>query len=384
VDTELNSQTTSTEDTPVTMPDTPELSTEELALASLDEALNPKGENDDSKPADDDGNAAPVTATDVAEGDVAASGDAGKKPVDATDTGKKVEPTAKNEEVEKEITALGLKEASAERFRTLANEVRTFAPMKTALEQAGITDASRIPELLQHDKDYGDLIGMVRDTGATPEQYGMALDYIKAANLAHAGDRQAAEQAYGVMQAELQVFAKMLGKPVPGVYDPLAEFPDLAAQVGDGDLTQKAAEEIASLRKSQAMDATRTHVAQVRDQTAQQQNDAVQRGTSDLNQLGVELAAADPQYQAKLPVLIEKLREVQQNLPPTQWASMARTLYSMIQVPVSAAPIVTQGAKPAAKPVPGPIRGVSMHPHVTPVTDDPYEAMEQGIAAASQ
>jgi len=353
---------------------------EEAALSAMDEGIAAVSVQDDAAatPAP-----TPAPAAAAPNDDGATAADGAVKPEGATQP-ETPAAAAPNAETEQEIVTLGLKEASAERFRSLSNEVRELAPLRDALKTAGIDDVAALPTLVQESRDYRDLIGMVQSTGASPEQYGMALDYIKAVNAAQTGDRQAAERAYSTMEAELKALATMLGKPVPGVYDPLQEFPDLAKMVTDGDMTPAAAAELAGLRKGQALEATgrqvQQQVASQRQQQEYAQQQAEQQGTNALNRLGAELAASDPQFAMKAPALVAKLQEVREKVHPSEWESVARALYSMIQAPAAAAPAP---ARPAAKPTPGPVRGLSLHQSVMPTTDDPMEALEQGIAAAS-
>lgn len=305
-------------------------------------------------------------------GEPAPTDPAAKPPGDA-----EAEAAKRDEATETEVASLGLKDKSAERFRSMANEIKELAPIRDALEKAGIKDVAQLPQITQHANDYRELIGMVQDTGATPEQYGTALNYLKVVNAANAGDVKAAEAAFAMMSEELTTLAKMLGKEVPGIVDPLVDYPDLAKQVSDGDMTRAAALEVVQARNARAMgDARHQRTEQ---QTQQQQ--AIQQGVQSLDALGNELAASDPHYATKAPILIAQLRAIQEVLPPSLWAQKARAMYQAIPNP---APVAAAPAAPTpARVVPGAVRNTSHRPAVIPVTDDPFEALEQGLAAAS-
>jgi hypothetical protein len=356
-----------------TAPTEPEQSPEEAALAAMDEALAPAAEAaepvaaaEPAKPAEP---AAPAATTDTP---IPGTSEAAAAEQAAAEAAK----SAPDETTEAEIKALGLKEGkSSDRFREMAGEIKTFAPIKDALEKAGIKDAAELPQIIQHATDYKELIGMVQDTGATPQQYGMTLDYLKVVNAANGGDRAAAEQAYTIVSGELAALAKLIGKEVPGLHDPLADHPDLQQQINMGEISRPAALELASLRQAHAMDDGRRQIETQRHDAQTEQ----QRGIEGLNALGAELSA-DPKYAQKAPVLVAALRAMQETTPPAKWVETARKIYASI--PAMAAPAPPPPPAPA-RVTPGPVRGNTVRPAVMPVTDDPFEAMDQGIAAAS-
>jgi hypothetical protein len=347
----------------VEAPAEPELSLDEAALAAMDEGVaaeTPEPSEELAAPEAD-----PVPGTPEAAAKDAADAEAAKLAA---------EKPAPDEATEAEIKTLGLKEGkSSERFREMAGEIKALAPVKEALAKAGITDPAQLPVIVQRATDYAELIGMVQETKATPEQYGMALDYLKTVNAAMAGDRKAAEHAYTMMQGEMAELAKMLGKEVPGINDPLTAHPDLQQQVADNALSKAAALEIVQLRHARALDDTRRSTED--GQRSQQQ--ALENGVQSLNQLGNTLQANDPDYERKLPFLLPTLQIIKQTLPPAQWVQATQNAY--LQIPAMPAPV----APPAAKPTPGPVRGGTLRPAVRPVTDDPMAALEMGIAAAN-
>lgn len=349
----------------------PEMTADEAALAAMDEgvaeATPEPAEPEAPAPEAETPAAEPVPGTPEA-----AAADAAKATADAA----KPESDA---EAEAEISTLGLKEKAAARFRDLTGEVKTLAPIKAELEKAGITDvaafAQQVPVLLQRAKDYGDLIGMVQETKATPEQYGYTLDYLKDANAAIGGDMAAAQRAFDKASGEVAAWAQLLGREVPGVHDPLQAHVDLQQEMDRGELTRERALEIAQQRTALAINqTTRQH-----DTQAHQHETEVANGTQALNQLGATLATADPDFARKQPFLLPTLRVITQTMPPAQWVAAAQQAYA--QIPAMPAPVAPVVVPPKVVPV-GPVRSGSHRPVLTAVTDDPMEAMNQGIAAA--
>lgn len=263
---------------------------------------------------------------------------------------------------------LGLSGKASERFVAMAQEIKTLAPIKELLEKAGIKDvATELPKVMEKAQAADDIIGMVMDTGATSDQYGATLDYLK---LVNSGDPALMSQAFDKLLGELQDLGKLVGREVPGAYDPLQDHADLKAEVEGGDMPRARALELVAKRNAEKL----TEARRNEQATAAQSTQAMEQGRATLNQLGAELAAADPDYARKQPFLLPMLRLITQTKPPAEWAGAARAAYAALPaMPAPAAP----------KPVPGPMRPGGNIPPVAPVTDDPFKAMDYGIAMAS-
>lgn len=278
----------------------------------------------------------------------------------------KPEPEAQPDEIAAEADKLGLKGKANERFRDMAKEIKELSPVKELLEKAGIKDAAaELPKVLEKAKAADDLIGMIMDTGISSEQFGATLDYYKMLN---SGSLDGLDKAFDLLMGELQKLGKAIGREVPGAVDPLDDHADLKAQMEAGDLPRNLALEQVKLRARDRITTTR----QEAEHTAAQAAAARDQGRIALNALGAELTAADPQFQAKAPYLMAALETITQALPPEQWAAAARQAYARIPAP----PVAT-------KPAPGPMRQGAQVPALAPVTDDPYAAMEIGIAQAN-
>lgn len=271
---------------------------------------------------------------------------------------------APEKDVEAEISDLKLGERSAARFREMSGEIRE---LRSALEQAGVKDVAELPAMLEKAKTADDLVAMVMETGATAEQYGQTLDYLRLVNGALAGDREATEKAFAVVEKEYKALAQALGRKVDGV-DPLEGYDDLREKVEDGYLSEDDALEIARARAQQA--ALQTQQQTVQQQTQQQQ--AVEQGRNALAAWDQQMLQADPSYASKRDALSAQVAVIRAQLPPDRWLQATQQLYATLPNLQPAVP---------AKPAPGPVR-----PRATPALrrdfETPEEAMEYALGTS--
>lgn len=277
-----------------------------------------------------------------------------------------------------EVKDLDLKEKAAARFRALSTENTAFKPMREALDAAGIKDVAEIPALKARANNYDEMIALVRETGTSPEQYGVAMDLLSSINKARQGDATAASRAYDVLLGEMKQLAPMVGKDIPGVVDPLESFPDLAEAVESGDITRDYGLELAKQRST--ADVSNRHRQAESDRTTSEQAQAQAKldGVEALNVLGTELSAADGEvYKAKAPYLVAALRSMTAKTDPKLWRETALEIYRNLPT-VAPAP-----APVAVKKPPSGIGGAMSRPTLDIDTTDMLTAMDQGIAAAS-
>jgi hypothetical protein len=261
-------------------------------------------------------------------------------------------PAPEADPVAEEIAALGLKEKSAERFKELAGKVKELSTERETLQAA----AQRAEQWEQ----------MVTSTGATPEQYSSALGYLSAIN---SGDPAAMGKAFDAMLGELQWLGKTLGREVTGLVDPLQDHADLAEAVDAGDMTRKAALEVAQARVTLAR--TAEQAGKVQQQTAAQQAQA--QAVAAVNALDQRLQA-DPLYAAKMQAMQQTgaFAWIKDNLPPEKWAAAIEREWQR----------TTVAAPPKPRPAVGhvPLRPVrqSAPMHAAPKND--LEAFELGVS----
>lgn len=229
------------------------------------------------------------------------------------DEGKKDEP---DEDVEKEIAERGLKGKSADRFREITRENKRLRELEPQFEAA-----------VARAREWEDTVA---STGATPEQFGRALTFLQ---LINTGDPVKMRQAYDAIAAEQKWLAEKLGIEAPG-YDPLDQHADLKASVDSGDMTRKAALEVAQARRVQGM-ATES---QQRTQQQAEQQQRIQQAAGKVTALGQQWAASDPHYAAKLPALKQQLEVIRQYVAPEGWAAAVEAFYKTIPNPAPKPP----------------------------------------------
>lgn len=355
----------------------PETTPEQDALTAMDAALAGEPMPEAAPAAEAEKPADPPTADAKPEGETVPDDGAtpahdNKKPEDTKSEDEKATPEP-NAETEQEITGLGLKQKAAERFRELSAEVRELAPLRAELEQLGVKDVAGLQQIAARAKDGADLIGMVQETGATPEQYGQALDYIKVLNSGNV------DQAITLLTGELQALCRAAGRAIPGIFNPLDGHQDLIDEVESGALSQQRAEELAGERHRRATMAEGQRLNESRERetrTAEEQKaQAVQAAKDAVTALGRDWEKADPDYAAKYPALAAAFRDISAKYPVHEWALRVELAYGKIPAPQK-------------KPVPAtgsPVRsGPPITPAMAPETDDPMEAMNFGIAQVTR
>jgi hypothetical protein len=340
------------------------------ALAALEEGI---------AAADEGG---PVPQAPVEGEEAAPEGEPEAAPAASPEAAPEAAPEAKPDDTEAEINALGLKEKSAERFRAMAGEIKELAPIRDELARIGIKDASGVSQLVAQADAGIRMVEMVRETGSTAEQYGEVMDYMALQNQAiSTGDPALAKKALERLRPALEGLAKIAGEEVPG-YDPLAGHPDLQADVESGDLSAKRAKELAAQRDREATMSTirqsQRQATDAEERRAHEQQQAFASGQQSLNALEARLSA-DPHFATKRPQLVEAVRQIVAQHPPSQWASEAAIAYAAINV----APPMQPVAQQPSRPMPGPVRGGSHRMALTPETDDPLKALEIGIELAN-
>ena len=181
-------------------------------------------------------------------------------------------------------------------------------------------------------RERDELMGYIRETNSTPEQYGQALGYLKLVNSPNRADR---EQALQFLQQEMSALARMLGKPVPGV-NMLEGHQDLIDEVSTGRLSPERAQEIAAARAQAHFERMSGERKQHEQQLTQQQLRERNEGVQALNTLEAQLKATEPAvYAAKRKVLIESLRPVFKQIHPTQWAATFKRAYDALPAPAA-------------------------------------------------
>lgn len=224
------------------------------------------------------------------------------KPEDQPAPGEPAPAEEAPKSVDAEIKDLGItNERTQKRFRELSERAAEADMLRSNAERAQQWDET------------------VRSTGATPEQFGNALNYLAAIN---SGKPDAMQAAYDQMAQELKWLGQKLGKEAPG-YDPLSAHPDLAEQVKAGSLDSKVAAEIVQLRQR----GTLQQEQETNHQQAMQAQAEQQQAMMQVAQLGNQLRTTDPQFAQRFQALAPMVEVIQQTLPPSQWATAIHRAY---------------------------------------------------------
>lgn len=286
-----------------------------------DSTIVDESEEDDSPPAKTE-----PDKTD--EPDPAKAAEAADPAKDAADPAKATKPE-RDEAVEKEIKALGIKsEGAQERFRGMAGTIKTLSQ-----EVDTLRGSHQALEQWQ---------GALKSTKATPEDVGSALEILHHANT---GTIEGAKQALAMVDEFRANLAQRFGIDIAGV-DHLQGFDDLKEQVRTGDLTAAGAREIATARRLQTTQQQQRK--QQEDQDAHQT--AVTNAGREVDSLCAQLKANDPLYSQKFALVKPLIEVIARTVPPAQWKPTFKAYYDNVQLPT-----VTD-TRTASKDDPQPIR----------------------------
>lgn len=230
-----------------------------------------------------------------------------------------------------------------------------------------------LPDIIARAESHVEWVKHVVDTGATPEQYGMTLEFLGDIGAAGKGDMAAAERAFEKVMGEAKALASLLGRPIEGVYDPLDGHDDLKDMVDDLTLDRTKALEIARDRQTAAA----IREAQSNNAMATSEASAQEQGIHSLVQIDAYLQANDPDYTRKRPILNAMVENIRATRHPSEWAQATQKAYASI--PALPAPVVN---KPPVGRVP--MRGGGTHGRMQQAQfDDPMAALDAGIASVS-
>jgi len=314
----------------------------------------------------DGGDGETAAAGDVDAGKTDGEDEAGEdKGKDAAKPGDKVaKPGDKQPDALNDPIPAGLKEATTKRIQDL---------IKIGKDQTTRAD--------QAETRFGTIVQRVRETGASPEQYGQALGYL---SLVNSGRREDIVKALEFIEGERIALARMAGVALPGV-SMVGDYPDIAAELRAGKITPERAEELAAQRAAQEFTSNRDkHNTQINEQRVAHQR-AVQAAQSELNAEETRLMTADPDYKAKRPLILKLiLPQIRSGrLRPTEWLPEFKRLYSVVPTPRKPSPsdagralAAARGGKPPAR---QPLRANQPAGGATPAPKTMAEAVELGI-----
>lgn len=272
------------------------------------------------------------------------------------------EPEAKTEGEEKPSDEFGaLEEGTPERTR------ERFETVKGKYDEVIAERDSLIEERDAVKAESDQWVAAITGTGTNPEQFNMSLEYL---TLVNSGKPEDLEKAYGIMQGELQELGKTLGKAAPGLYNPLDEHLDLKQKVDDGLMDEGTALEVVRARATTKLNTTTTTA---RDETAAH-DASVSKAMEDVKQLGIQLKASDPHFEAKVEMLAPIIESVvSSGTPPNKWLDTIQKTYAKIPNPAPTAPAPVT---PKPTNIPDPIRPTGTSPSSAPMQTEPGSMVE--------
>ena len=242
-----------------------------------------------------------------------------------------VAPTPAQPAKPDDITAMpeGLGAKAQERFQTLANGIKE--------RDAKITELTESVGYVQQ---------QFQQHGVQQEQFEQAVGVI---GMLNRGDYRGALQ---VLDEQRRQIALAIGEPLPGV-DALQGHADLRQAVDGLQITEQHALEIARARNTQQAQQQHQQAQQQAQQSQQREQQAVQQAQAAVDTWWKQMAATDLDAPAIEKILLPKLGQLLQGVPPTQWAGLVQTQYNLIKESVGA---FRQPAPTPAAPAPSPLR----------------------------
>lgn len=212
---------------------------------------------------------------------------------------------------------------------------------------------SLIATVKQKDEQIGiqhQLVDSISNTGATPEEFGAMLGYMR---WVHSDKPEDLKQARELLMSELEGISLKLGEAAPGI-NFLAKYPDLQSKVDNGQITTEDAQEMALYRTRTANAEAQRTAVQTRESTAAAATTERNSAIAELNTLGTSLQSTDADYAIKHEMLKPILNALGQ-LPPTKWKAAFTQAYKAITPEQVAARrgMVQSGVQPGAKPPAG-------------------------------
>lgn len=179
-------------------------------------------------------------------------------------------------------------------------------------------------------KPHQDVVRAIQDTGATADQFGYMLGYMK---LVHSQDPEHWRLAAKALQNELRAISIRLGEPLDG-FDVMREHPDLQKELAEGKLTPQRAREIA-FQRSRTADQTEATKRTTEQQKLEAQNEqARQSGITSLNDLEKELVKRDGAdvYKRLYDLIVtDAMKETFTHIHPNQWRAVFLRHYDALK-----------------------------------------------------
>jgi len=163
---------------------------------------------------------------------------------------------------------------------------------------------------------------MVKETGATEDQFVQSLDLLK---LVNTNPAEASKKLYD-MALNLALASNV---EIPGV-DFLKDFPDLTKQVDDREITPEAAREIAKGRREKATREAADRRTQEQQQLTERQRQEEQQTLTAIESFLMDKEKNDIDWPGKANLLLKAAQFAKVNLPMKSWLPYLQQQYEMI------------------------------------------------------
>jgi hypothetical protein len=209
-----------------------------------------------------------------------------------------------------------------------------------------------VKEKDEHIAVQNQLFDSIQSTGATPEEFGAMLGYMR---WVHSDKPEDLKQARTLLLSELEGLSLKLGEAAPGV-DFLSKYPDLQEKVNNGQITVDDANEMALHRQRTKVQTDQTTQQRTQQETAQAATTERNAAIKELNELGSALSGSDPDY-ARKHEMLKPMIDVLGTMPPKQWKTAFMNAYKALKLPAAgaggAAPVAGGNKPPGNQPLRG-------------------------------
>lgn len=253
----------------------------------------------------------------------------------------------------------GLSAGANKRFQALAGMVRE----KDAEIQRITAEQGKHAEAAEIVKGYSQVFD---DAKCKPEQFEMAIDFIKAVNTGNA------DRAMQIIGEQVKALQLRTGKDF-AVPDALSPFQDLTQATQNGEITRQHALELARARASEQERQQAEQQTRQAQQTEAQGQQAVMSGAQAVAAWTAQVAKTDFDWPAKEKLLDGKIDWLAANAPPSQWLTHLQNYYDMLSAS-------STSGKPA--PTPQPLRANGGESGAQAQPRNAAEAISQGLGYA--
>lgn len=258
----------------------------------------------------------------------------------------------------------GLKAATAQRIQTL---IGTIKRQDRELETMTAAQA----QTREHAEIVQGYNQIFEESRCQPAQFQIAMDFIGAVN------RQDWTTAERVLTQQIRMLSLATGREF-GTPDPLSDFPDLAQEVAQQQISTARALEIARARVAAATRQQADERARAQSTQQAEWQRATAAGAQAVNVWTAEMAAKDIDWPVKEKLLEAEIDRLAAEVHPSQWLASLQTYYRLISAgkPASA-PTAGAGSRPQ------PLRAAAGAGAARAVPKSLAEAIDQGLGYAA-